>query len=68
MEIDYVTLNLRKLYVKAYVGLLPKEAKFWLLFQASVPPLGWSTYFISKASGKGGVLTFSFSPISSLTD
>ncbi|XP_028775256.1 alpha-mannosidase [Neltuma alba] len=55
VEIDNVTLNLRKLYVNAYLGLSPKEApKFWLLFQASVPPLGWSTYFISKASGKGG--------------
>jgi len=54
VDVDDVTANLRKLYVKAYLGLPPKQApKYWLLFQASIPPLGWSTYFISKASGKG---------------
>ncbi|TKY55925.1 Alpha-mannosidase protein [Spatholobus suberectus] len=54
VDVDDVTTNLRKFYVKAYLGLSPKQApKYWLLFQVSVPPLGWSTYFISKATGKG---------------
>ncbi|KAE9606630.1 putative alpha-mannosidase [Lupinus albus] len=54
VHVDNVTANLRSLYVKAYVGFSPKQApKYWLLFQASVPPLGWSTYFISRAPGKG---------------
>ncbi|RDY14228.1 hypothetical protein CR513_00732 [Mucuna pruriens] len=54
IEVDNVTANLREFYVKAYVGVSPKQApKYWLLFQVSVPPLGWSSYFISKAAGKG---------------
>lgn len=54
MDVDDVTTNLRKFYVKAYLGVSPKQApKYWLLFQVSVPPLGWSTYFISKATRKG---------------
>lgn len=54
VDVDDVTTDLRKLYVKAYLGLRPKQApKYWLLFQVSIPPLGWSTYFISKAAGKG---------------
>ncbi|CAJ2635805.1 unnamed protein product [Trifolium pratense] len=53
VDVDDVTKDLRKLYVNAYLGLSPKQApKYWLLFQVSVPPLGWSTYFISKAAGK----------------
>ncbi|KAB1201796.1 Lysosomal alpha-mannosidase [Morella rubra] len=52
--LDNVTANLRNFYTRAYLGLSPKRVpKYWLLFQASVPPLGWNTYFISKASGKG---------------
>ncbi|CAL0313112.1 unnamed protein product [Lupinus luteus] len=54
VDIDEVTTNLRKLYVKAYLGLSPKQApKYWLLFQVSVPPLGWSTFFISQPIGNG---------------
>ncbi|CAL5197469.1 unnamed protein product [Lathyrus oleraceus] len=53
VDVDSVTADLRTFYVKAYLGLSPKKApKYWLLFQVSVPPLGWSTYFISKATGK----------------
>ncbi|KAE8010634.1 hypothetical protein FH972_006989 [Carpinus fangiana] len=52
--LDNVTGNLRNFYTRAYLGLSSKQVpKYWLLFQASVPPLGWNTYFISKASGKG---------------
>ncbi|MED6160733.1 hypothetical protein PIB30_054120 [Stylosanthes scabra] len=54
VEVDDVRMNLRELYVKAYLGFSRKRVpKYWLLFQVSVPPLGWTTYFISRASGKG---------------
>ncbi|XP_060195923.1 alpha-mannosidase-like isoform X1 [Lycium barbarum] len=54
IELDNITSNLRKFYVKAYLGISPKQApKYWLFFRVSVPPLGWNTYFISKASQKG---------------
>ncbi|XP_073018445.1 alpha-mannosidase-like [Primulina eburnea] len=54
VEVDNVTSNVRKFYVKAYTGISAAETpKYWLVFSASVPPLGWNTYFISKASQKG---------------
>ncbi|KAI4327749.1 hypothetical protein L6164_020175 [Bauhinia variegata] len=65
VETDQVTSHLRSLYVKAYLGVSPKQApKYWLLFQASVPPFGWSTYFISKAPGEGRGRNGLLSPIS----
>ena len=49
-----MTSNLRKLYVKAYLGInTDKPPKYWLVFQASVPPMGWNTYFVSKPKGAG---------------
>ncbi|XP_022885754.1 alpha-mannosidase-like isoform X2 [Olea europaea var. sylvestris] len=52
--LDNITSNMRRFYVEAYIGISPEEApKYWLFFQVSVPPLGWNTYFISKASQKG---------------
>ncbi|XP_006661627.2 alpha-mannosidase-like [Oryza brachyantha] len=58
VEVDNVTANLRKLYVKAYLGITSDKApKYWLVFQASVPPMGWNTYFISKSTGTGHVST-----------
>lgn len=58
VEVDNVTSNIRNLYVKAYLGVSPKEApKYWLVFLVSVPPLGWNSYFISRAAGKGGFHT-----------
>ncbi|KAG5537368.1 hypothetical protein RHGRI_024717 [Rhododendron griersonianum] len=54
VELDNVTSNLRDFYTKAYLGISPGKApKYWILFQVSLPPLGWNTYFVSKASGKG---------------
>ena len=54
IEFDNITSNLRSFYTEAYLGISPTEVpKYWLLFQASVPPLGWNTYFITKTSGKG---------------
>ncbi|KAJ3682593.1 hypothetical protein LUZ60_015166 [Juncus effusus] len=53
VALDNVTANLRKFYVEAYLGILPNgPPKYWLVFQASVPPLGWNSYFISKQNTK----------------
>ncbi|XP_022132720.1 alpha-mannosidase-like [Momordica charantia] len=60
VPIDKVTKDISKLYVKAYLGLPRGQfPKYWLLFQVSVPQLGWNTYFISKGSS-GGQRRFSF--------
>ncbi|EEF31544.1 lysosomal alpha-mannosidase, putative [Ricinus communis] len=51
---DNVTSNLRNFYLKAYIGSSPKQVpKYWLVFPVSVPPLGWSTYFVSDAPAIG---------------
>ncbi|KAL9245638.1 hypothetical protein vseg_019263 [Gypsophila vaccaria] len=55
IDMDNVTINLRKFYTKAYLGVSPTNVpKFWLCFGVSVPPLGWNTFFISQKSGKEG--------------
>ncbi|KAL0332752.1 UNVERIFIED_CONTAM: Alpha-mannosidase [Sesamum calycinum] len=41
--------------MEAYTGTSDKHPKYWLVFSASVPPLGWNTYFISKESQKGNI-------------
>ncbi|PKA54016.1 alpha-mannosidase [Apostasia shenzhenica] len=54
IQIENTTIVLRNLYVKAYLGESPKTTPmFWLVFKASVPPLGWNTYFISKTNKRG---------------
>ncbi|GAB4853095.1 hypothetical protein Ancab_017279 [Ancistrocladus abbreviatus] len=54
INMDNVSIKLRSLYAKAYLGIsLQQYPKYWLFFRASVPPLGWNTHFISKTSGKG---------------
>ncbi|KAL6642500.1 hypothetical protein ACP70R_020681 [Stipagrostis hirtigluma subsp. patula] len=54
VEVDNVTGDLRKFYVKAYLGTTPEKApKYWLVFEASVPPMGWNSYFISRPTGTG---------------
>lgn len=51
---DNVTSNLRKFYQKAYLGLSSNQVpQYWLVFPVSVPPLGWSTYFIANAPAIG---------------
>ncbi|XVF15938.1 hypothetical protein REPUB_Repub09cG0198800 [Reevesia pubescens] len=51
LALDNVTKNVREFYTKAYLGLSSDRVpKYWLLFQVSVPPLGWNTYFISKGA------------------
>ena len=45
--------------MKAYSGRARGQfPKYWLLFQVSVPQLGWNTYFISKGSGGGKYSSF----------
>ncbi|XP_066387203.1 alpha-mannosidase-like isoform X3 [Miscanthus floridulus] len=40
--------------VPAYLGITTDKApKYWLTFQASAPPMGWNSYFISKSTGAG---------------
>jgi alpha-mannosidase len=47
-----VTRKLREVYVKAYLGITTtKPPMYWLLFQASVPPMGWNSYYISRSTG-----------------
>ncbi|KAG9442660.1 hypothetical protein H6P81_018514 [Aristolochia fimbriata] len=54
LEVDEITSDLRNFYTEAYFGVSSdKVPKYWLVFQGSAPPLGWNTYFISKASGEG---------------
>ncbi|CAA2983802.1 alpha-mannosidase [Olea europaea subsp. europaea] len=66
VELDNVTSNLRSFYVKTYFGISSKKApQFWLFFQASVPPLGWNTFFISKASWRGNSSNMSVSTMDS---
>ncbi|KAI3665362.1 hypothetical protein L6452_43986 [Arctium lappa] len=63
IEFDNITSNLRSFYTEAYLGISPTEVpKYWLLFQASVPPMGWNTYFITKTSGKGGHISVEDTP------
>ncbi|KAK6237322.1 hypothetical protein QUC31_002791 [Theobroma cacao] len=54
LALDNVTRHVRDFYTKVYLGLSSDTVpKYWLLFQVSVPPLGWNTYFVSKGAGKG---------------
>ncbi|KAK4417954.1 putative alpha-mannosidase [Sesamum alatum] len=47
-------VSLRNYHVKAYLGQTPsKTPKYWLAFTASAPPLGFSTYTISRAKTTG---------------
>lgn len=60
IEIDNVTINLRNKYTKAYGITSPiRVPKYWLVFQVTVPPLGWNTYFVSKHNSKGGSINHS---------
>ncbi|KAJ6733242.1 ALPHA-MANNOSIDASE [Salix koriyanagi] len=49
VSMDNTTSNLRNFYLKAYGFPSIQVPRYWLHFQVSVPPLGWSTYFIASA-------------------
>lgn len=52
--------DVRSRYVKAYLGSSPSVApQFWLVFPVSIPPLGFSTYFVSTAKNTGSTATMS---------
>lgn len=56
VPLDDVTKKLRQFYTKAYLGHSTNAVpRYWLVFQATVPPLGWNTYFVSKAAKKGRI-------------
>ncbi|KAL4306979.1 alpha-mannosidase At3g26720 isoform X1 [Arachis ipaensis] len=60
LPLSNATSILRKYYVKAYVGKSPgSEPKYWLAFPVSVPPLGFSTYIVSKPRQTGNRSTIS---------
>ncbi|CAI9763102.1 unnamed protein product [Fraxinus pennsylvanica] len=47
-------MSLRNYLVKAYRGQSPsKTPEYWLAFSASVPPLGYNSYTISRAKTEG---------------
>ncbi|KAK7282128.1 hypothetical protein RIF29_10693 [Crotalaria pallida] len=44
------SLGVRNSHTKAYLGVSPTiNPKYWLAFSATVPPLGFSTYYVSSA-------------------
>ncbi|OWM67548.1 hypothetical protein CDL15_Pgr028411 [Punica granatum] len=54
LPVSNATLKLRSFYTKAYLGASPTESvKYWLVFSASVPSLGFSTYTVSAATQTG---------------
>jgi alpha-mannosidase len=54
LPLSNITLSIRKKYVKAYLGAAPSgELKYLLAFSVSVPPIGFSTYIVSKPKQTG---------------
>ncbi|KAE9586550.1 putative alpha-mannosidase [Lupinus albus] len=60
LPLSNATRSIRKHYVKAYIGKsLGDELKYWLAFPVSVPPLGFSTYILSRPDQTGHSSTIS---------
>ncbi|XP_019447419.1 PREDICTED: alpha-mannosidase At3g26720-like isoform X8 [Lupinus angustifolius] len=60
LPLSNATMSIRKQYVKAYIGKsLGEELKYWLAFPVSVPPLGFSTYILSRPERTGRSSTIS---------
>ncbi|GLJ25232.1 hypothetical protein SUGI_0482830 [Cryptomeria japonica] len=58
VPLGYSTVHLRSFYKKENLGISSdKSPLFSLFFQVSVPPLGFSTYIISKENGSRPVLS-----------
>jgi alpha-mannosidase len=54
LPLSNITMSVRKKYVKAYIGTAPaEELKYLLAFSVSVPPIGFSTYIVSKPKQTG---------------
>ncbi|XP_054805405.1 probable alpha-mannosidase At5g13980 isoform X2 [Prosopis cineraria] len=57
LPILHASLALRNYHAKAYLGVSPSVSpKYWLAFSASVPPLGFSTYYISSSKQSGSAV------------
>ncbi|XP_014501898.1 probable alpha-mannosidase At5g13980 isoform X1 [Vigna radiata var. radiata] len=49
-------LGLRNYHTMAYLGVSPTvKPKYWLAFPATVPPLGFSTYYVSYAQNEATI-------------
>ncbi|QCE14629.1 lysosomal alpha-mannosidase [Vigna unguiculata] len=49
-------LGLRNYHIVAYLGVSPTvKPKYWLAFPATVPPLGFSTYYVSYAKNEATI-------------
>ncbi|KAJ7971782.1 Alpha-mannosidase [Quillaja saponaria] len=60
LPLSNATTSLRKYYAEAYMGEAPSEkVKYWLAFLASAPPLGFSTYIVSRSNETGASSTIS---------
>lgn len=47
------SMVIRNYHIMAYLGKIPDVTpQYWLAFSTTVPPLGFSTYIISKANKK----------------
>ncbi|KAK8465738.1 hypothetical protein PHAVU_009G161600 [Phaseolus vulgaris] len=56
VPIPDVFLGLRNYHTVAYLGVSPTvKPKYWLVFPAAVPPLGFSTYYVSYAKNEATV-------------
>lgn len=52
LPISDVQLGLRNFHMASYLGITVTDTpKYWLVFTASVPPLGFSTYTVSGVKG-----------------
>ncbi|KAK7410985.1 hypothetical protein VNO78_02279 [Psophocarpus tetragonolobus] len=50
VPIHHTFLGLRNYHTLAYLGVSPTvKPKYWLVFSVTVPPLGFSTYYLSYA-------------------
>ncbi|XP_073222216.1 alpha-mannosidase At3g26720 isoform X2 [Cicer arietinum] len=60
LPLSNITFSIRKKYAKAYIGTAPSgEPKYWLAFPVSVPPIGFSTYMVSRPKQRGRISTMS---------
>ncbi|CAM8896888.1 unnamed protein product [Rhodiola kirilowii] len=60
LPISNSTMKIRNFYAKAYMNKFSSDTlKFWLAFSVTVPPLGFSSYFVSIAEQTGTSSTIS---------
>ncbi|KAK6912903.1 Glycoside hydrolase family 38, N-terminal domain [Dillenia turbinata] len=58
IPISDISLSARNYFVKSYLGRSPGSTPlYWLAFQVSVPPLGYSTYSVTSAKQRAAKLS-----------